>query len=40
MNDTVNSKLQTHDCMDEFCGSHSPDFGPTSLRADLLNFLS
>lgn len=35
MNDTINSRIQTFRRMQEFCGSHSSDFSPTSLGAQL-----
>src|SRR4051812_38565143 len=40
MNDTVNSNLQTCRRMQEFCSSHSSDFAPTSLGAQLSTKLS
>ena len=40
MNDTVNSHLQTYRRMHEFCSSHSSEFAPTSLGAQLGTKLS
>jgi hypothetical protein len=40
MNDTVNSRLQTFRRMQEFCTSHSTDFAPASLGAQLSTKLS
>ena len=40
MNDTVNSRIQTYRRMQEFCSSHSSDFAPTSLAAQLGTKLS
>jgi len=40
MNDTVNSRIQTCRRMHEFCSSHSADFAPASLAAQLSTKLS
>jgi len=40
MNDTVNSHLQTFRRMQEFSSSHSADFAPASLGAQLITKLS
>ena len=40
MNDTVDSRLQTHRRMQEFCNSHCSDFAPSSLGARLSTRLS
>ena len=40
MNDTVNSRIQTYRLMQKFCISHSWDFAPASLGAQLFTKVS